>query len=354
MSIDTTESGDIIANDSAGDTTTSEQASPAPADTSTTAASAPVEAADSTGPASAETQANADGSLTPANTTLQAANKQPVQATPAQPAVNWEQRYSDLRKRETALSQQVQQYQQRYQGIDPNSVRQWQEAQQRAQQERLPAWNRNNPQNPRFRDTLRRFDDYRNAMGRAQTPEQKEVLRQTIGQSFSQDDVQTIQAWENHQREFQANFAADPAGTIADIVAQTVRQEIAQSQKMAEAEQTVGKWFNDPANKAIVDRYGPQMMELMQRGNDWRFVSQYFTQKAQVDGLQSRVGEADKAVTAANERDRLLKGAAAVTRDPKPQTVVDPVKIAKQRGIAPGSEAYYDLLLELKGNGLSA
>lgn len=351
MSIDNTESGDTITTDSAGATATSEASSPVAETTATsnTTAPAPVEAADSSGPGTPPaTQANADGSLTPANTTLQAAKPQPT--------TNWEQRYGELRKREAALTQQVQQFQsqfQQYQGIDPNSVRAWQQAQQRAQQEQLPVWNRNNPNNGRFQQTQTKWSAYKDAMNRATTPEAKEAVRSTLGASFAPDEVQAIQQWENHQREFQANFAADPAGTIASVVDQHVQRAIQQHQQRAQAEQSVGQWFEDPSNKEIVGRYGQQMMQAL-RNNSWDMVRQYFANQAKLDGLQSRVGEADKAVTAANEKERLLKGQAAVTRDPKVQTTVDPMAVAKKRGIQPGSAAYWDLLHELKESGLSA
>lgn len=350
MSIDNTESVDNITTDSTGATATSETPSPAPAATSETAAPAPVEAADSSGPATpAATQATADvGSLTPANTTLQAAK--------TQPAVNWEQRYGELRKREAELTRQNQQFQQQfqqYQGIDPNAVRAWQQAQQRAQQEQLPVWNRNNPNNGRFQQTQAKWAAYKDAINRAQTPEQKEAVRATLGASFAPDEVQVIQQWENHQREFQANFAADPAGTIASVVEQHVQRAIYQSQQRAQAEQSVGQWFEDPANKQIVERYGRQMMDAL-RSNSWDLVKSHFTNQAKLDGLQSRVGEADKAVTAAKEKERLLQGAAAVTRDPKSQATVDPMVVAKKRGIQPGTDEYWDLLRELNESGLRA
>jgi hypothetical protein len=351
MDLDNKESGDNIATDSTGATATSETTSPVSETTatSTPAAPSPVEAADSSGPASAATQANADGSLTPANTTLQAANKQPTQAP-----VNWEQRYSELRKREAEITRQNQQYQQQfqqYQGIDPNAVRAWQQAQQRSQAEQLPVWNRNNPNNPRFQQTLAKFSAYKAAMGRAATPEAKQVVRETLGAEFSNDEVQAVQQWENHQQQFQANFAADPTGTIAGIVNQQVQQAIYQNQQKVVAEQSVGSWFDDPSNKTIVERYGREMMDAL-RNNQWTMVRDYYVNKAKFDGLQSRVGEADKAVTAAKEKDRLLQGAASVTRDPKVQTKVDPAAVAKKRGIQPGTTAFYDLLLELKEDGL--
>lgn len=349
MEIDNTDSGDNITESSVA-TATSESTSPV-VETATSSEAAPAtpNTADSSGPATpAATQANAEnnGSSTPPNTTLQAAK--------TQPQVNWEQRYSELRKREAALTQQVQQYQsqfQQYQGVDPNAVRAWQQAQQRAQQEQLPVWNRQNPNNVRFQQTQAKWSAYKDAINRAATPEQKQAVRDTLGATFSPEEVQQVQQWENHQREFSANFAADPAGTIAQVVDQRVQQAIQQHTQRAQAEQSVGQWFNDPANQEIVKRYGPQMAQALQN-NSWDMVKNYFVAQARLDGLQSRVGEADKAVTAAKEKERLLQGAAAVTRDPKAVNQVDPMSVAKKRGISPGSAEYWDLLTELKESGL--
>lgn len=350
MDIDNSESGDTIATDSTGTSATSEVSSPVAETTatSTTTAPTPVETADSTGPTNVATQANADpGSLTPANTTSQ--NTKPS------PPVNWEQRYSELRKREAEITRQNQQYQQQvqqYQGIDPNAVRAWQSAQQRSQQEQLPVWNRQNPNNPRFQQTLAKFGAYKDAINRATTPEQKQVVRDTLGATFAPEEVQAVQQWENHQRDFQANFAADPSGTIAGIVNQHVQQAIAQHQQRSQAEQTVGQWFQDQGNNAIIRQYGNEMMTALQRGNSWELVRDHYAAKAKLDGLQSRVGEADKTMTAAKEKERLLQGAAAVTRDPKSGSKVDPMAVAKKRGISPGSADYWDLLNELKASGL--
>jgi hypothetical protein len=287
--------------------------------------------------------------LTPANTTLQAAKP----ATPNQ-NVNWEQRYSELRKREAALTQQFQAAQQQlnqFQGIDPNALRQWQQAQQRAQQEQLPVWNRQNPNNPRFQQTQAKWSAYKDAMGRANSPEQKEAIRQTLGAEFSQEEVQQVQQWENHQREFQANFAADPWGTIAGIVDQRVQAAVQHQNQRVQAEQTVGQWFADKGNQEVIQRYGQQMMAAIQQGNSWNMVRDFYVNQAKLDGLQSRVGEASKAVTAAKEKDRLLQGAAAVTRDPNVKSKVDPMKIAQKRGIQPGTPEYWDLLRELEQDG---
>lgn len=351
MTVDNQDSGDTI-TESTETTATSESTSPVTETaTSSTAAPTSAETADSSGPASAATQANADAnsSLTPANTSLQAAKTQPQESEES-----FKKRYADLRRREQEITRQNQQYQaqlQQFQGVDPNAVRAWQQAQMRTQQEQLPVWNRQNPNNPRFQQTQAKWAAYKEAINRAQTPEQKAAIRDTLGATFTPDEVQQVQSWENHQREFQANFASDPAGTIAHIVDQRVQQAIHQHTQRAQAEQSVGQWFSDQANQAIVQRYGQQMMAALQT-NSWEMVKNYFVNQARLDGLQTRVGEAQKAETAAKEQQRLLQGQAAVTRDPKVEKKVDPMKVAKQRGIQPGTDEYWDLLHELKESGL--
>jgi hypothetical protein len=353
MDIDNNGSSGSIATDSAGTSDTATSASPASAATSSESAPSSVDAAVSTGPASAATQTIADnGSLTPPDTTLQAANQA---AAPAQPAVDYEKRYADLRREQAKWQQERQQYQQqvqRYQGVDPNAVRQWQQAQQRAQQEQLPPWNRNHPANARFNEAKVKWTQFRQAIQRADTPEAKQWVQQTLGSQFQDDDLRAIQAWEQHQRSFQEGFASDPEGSIADIVDRRVQQALETHQKRSQAEQTVGQWFDDAQNKPLIERYRSELIQLGQSGATFPLMKEWLQMKAKLDGLQSRVGEADKAKTAADEQSRLLKGNAAVTRDPKTKSVVDPMVVAKERNIQPGTPDYWDLLTELHSQGL--
>lgn len=349
MTVDNTDSGATIATESTETTATSDSSSPA-STTATSTDAAPVSAGttDGAGPASAATQTEVvgkDPSTTP-DTTLQNAK---------QAAPNWEQRYGDLRKREAELTRQLQQREaqmQQFRGVDPNAVRAWQMAQRRAQQENLPVWNPQNPNNARFQQTQAKWQAYKAAMGRAQTPEQREVIKSTLGAEFAPEEVRAVQEWENHQRQFQERMAADPYGAIATVFDQRIQQAIQSHIQRQQAEQTVGQWFQDKANADVIQRYGQQMMAALQQGNSWNMVRDYYANQVKLDSVQSRVGDASKAETAAKEKERLLQGQAAVTRDPKVDKRVDPMKVAKQRNIQPGTDEYWDLLHELKESGL--
>lgn len=347
--VDNTLEVSSISDNSAETTATVDVSSPVDTATSDNSPQSSVHSDGSTDPAQAATQATTDstGSLVTPNTTLQ-------NAKPAAAPINWEQRYGELRKREQAQAAEVQRFKQQqeaFKGVDPSAVKQWREAQQRAQAEQLPPWNRQHPANARFSEAKVKWGAYKQAMARASTPEQKEWVQQALGGQFEQEDLNVLRAWDQHQRTFAEGFASDPEGSIADIVDRRVKEALGKHQEHAQAETKVGAWFDDAANKPLIERYGPLMANIMQRGGDFELAKESAVRQYRIDSLQSRVGDADKAQASAQEQARLLKGAAAVTHDPKVAVSIDPMSVARARGIQPGTDRYYDLLTELKEQG---
>lgn len=322
---------------SAGPVSTDTQATSTPAAEGANAETAPVDATD--------TQANASESLTSpkSDTTSQAAQ--------AQPQIPWEKRYSDLRREEQRLRQQLKQFQQTYQGVDPNTVRTFQEREALAQREKLQPWNKQSPKHATFLKTLDKVQLYQAALNKAAPEKRQDVADQWAG-LISEQEFNDVRAWQEHQRQEQLAMMADPRAYYAQQVRDIIREEMQQHQTASKAEQEVGGWFNDPANQPIVQQYGPQMQEMLESGAPWKFVQQHIALLAQMDGMQGRVGEAEKVKTAAEERNRLLKSQASVSRDPNTARKIDPMQVAKERGIQPGSPDYWDLLTELKSEGM--
>jgi len=282
-------------------------------------------------------------------------------------AKNWEQEYKNIEKRQKdavrwgneahqerlRLKQQLE----AYKDIKPDEIGLWKKQQQEAQTKNLPKWDRRNPSNPRFNNVLTRWDSYRRAAQVAKTPEQRQALDETVGRQFNDEDFKDIEAWESHQREFSASMAADPAGTIDERARSVAREEfqtlISQFQQHNEATRTVSEDFDGALKPILANQaYAEMFAQTLKGGVPYDVAKKIVMQAHELDHLRSRVSGADKATASVTEQQRLLKGNAAVTRDPRTATSIDPIAVAKERGIQPGTPAYGELLMELRESNL--
>lgn len=311
--------------------------------------------------ASAATPDSGAETLTTADTTTQMA--QPNAAA----ARNWEKEYQAIEKRHKDATRwgnennqkrlQLEKQLEAYKDIKPDEISLWKRQQAEAQAKDLPKWDRKNPANARFSNTLTKWDSYRRAVQMAKTPEQRQALDETLGRQFNEDDFKDIESWEAHQREFSASMAADPAGTIDERARAVAREEfqtlISQFQQHNSANSTIEQDFNG-ALKPILENpeYAKQFEQTLRSGVPYDVAKQMVMQAHELDSLRSRVRGADKATASVTEQQRLLKGNASVTRDPKTSTSIDPIAVAKERGVKPGTPAYTELLMELSESNL--
>jgi hypothetical protein len=344
MPIDATAEGDsVTTSDSAQDTSVT-----GPVSTDTQATTAPAEEG-----TTAETAPSQEATPDAANESLHNSTSDTTSHT-AQPQVNWEKRYSDLRRREQQLATQLKQYEATYKGVDPSVVRSFQEREATAQKEHLPPWHRQSPRNPAFIKALDKIQIYQTQLQKAQSPEQRQAVAQQWEGILTDAELKDYEQWHEHQRQDRLAMSADPASYFEERIAQIIDKRLQQQTTYSRAEQEVGGWFQEPANQPIIDRFGAQMQEMLQGGVPWQFVQQHVALMAKLDGVQGRVGEAEKAKTSADERIRLIKSQASVSREPNTTRKVDPLVVAKERGIQPGTDAYWDLLTDLKSEGTLA
>ena len=281
---------------------------------------------------------------------------------------NYDKRLKDNQAAYTRAQQNAKALEAKYQGVDPNAVRAFQESQKKAEQAKLPVWNKQNPAHSGFTKTLDKWQNYKSAISNAQkarpgeSPEQATVngaqraavVKDSYGQTFSNDEATHIAAWEQHTQEFNQSLAMDPRGTFESI-ARDVASEVFQQQAMVtQADQLVGGWINDPKNKEIVTKYGPVMnaaIQAIDQGDHWTVVKENAILRDMVDRLQSRTGENQKAADHAKAQQALLKGKATVSRDGKASPLKDPaaeaVRIAKQRGWSATDPRMMGLIHEL-------
>ncbi len=307
------------------------------------------------GTGSEEAQTEIPGSSTTPDTTSQTTQDK----TSAAPQRDWqaelakaEKQAADWRSKHNQSSNQLHQYRQQYDGVDAKTVKEWRSAQQLAEQRNLPAWDRRNPAHQGFQQTLSQFKTYQSAMAKADTPEKKALLQETMGSMFTQDQAQQIKAWDDHRGQFTEQFAMDPRGTIADIIRSEMRAEIENERAEVQANDEVNGWMTADENQPVVQKYGQQMLDALKQGNQWPFVRQMALDRARLEGLQSRVGTADKTTAHARAQSDLRKKETVVTKDgrikPQRDIAAEALRIGKEKGWSSNDGRYIDLLEKLQ------
>ncbi len=274
-----------------------------------------------------EPQKDEGSSSTTPDTTLQTAD--PKEGEP--PKVDWqaekakyEKRIADLRAGQGRTANELHQHRQRFKDIDPDAARKALEA---SRQPEKPIWNAKHPDNRSFRETVSAFTRYEAAMRKADTPEKRQILQETLGSSFSEKEVQQLQDWRNHQQRETERMASDP-DAYRDQIRSEVQEQIREEMRANREEAEVATWFGNSANQPIVEKYREEMIGLMNEGWHWPQVQRYIEAKSKADGLQSRVGSAEVKSAAARAQSAALKSNAKATRDPA-QSPVGKLDFAK-------------------------
>ena len=304
--------------DSATTSTTDASTDPAdtashvdPQDTSTQDAEDSSQAAPVT-----DQQPNDGGSSTSSDTTLQTADHKegaPQSQKDWQAEIaKYEKRVADLRAAQGRTANELHQYKTRYKDIDPDAARKAMEA---ARQPQHPVWHPKNAENRSFRETVAAFTRYESAMRKADTPEKRQILQDTVGSTFTEKEIQQLQEWRNHQQRETERMASDPDAYREQIRAE-VQEQLKEEMRASREEAEVASWFGNQANQPILEKYRDEMIQLMNEGWHWPQVQRYIEAKARADGLQSRVGSADQKAAAARAQQAALKSNAKASRDP--------------------------------------
>lgn len=325
------------------DTTSTTDANTDPADTASHAdpQDASTQDAEDSSQAAPETdqQPNDGGSSTSSDTTLQTADRQ--EGAP-QSQVDWqaekakyEKRVADLRAAQGRTANELHQYKTRYKDIDPDAARKALEASRKTEYQ---PWHPKSPENRSFNATKAAWERYKISMSRAKTPEARQILQETVGSTFTEQESRQIEAWEQHKAQDAERRAADPEYE-REMRREEMREELRQEMQAMREEAAVADWFSNQANQPIVEKYRDEMIQLMNEGWHWPQVQRYIEAKSKADGLQSRVGSADQKAAAARAQQAALKSNAKATRDPAQAPVgkLDFAKIgadyAKKQGL---------------------
>lgn len=346
--------------DTSGTTSATADASPDTSATSQIATPDGVQAAQTSPDASSATSEGGEAASSSATDTRVAQDAQTGAQNPSaaqrQADVDWKKRYDEIRRHhETQINPKLKQYEQQlkqYDGVDPHAVRQWREAQQRAQAEKLPRYSPQHPDHASFRKLREKLDWARDLIAKAPDDKRGEV-KALVSQNFSEQEYAEIASWENYQREFSAHFASDPQGVIAGVAQQVARQAVEQVLQEREAVRRVEEWASRPESMALSEKYGDEAMKMMvEEGMTFARAREWMEMKAKLDALSNTAGHAAALQASASAQFNQRKAAAAISADPKADRQVDPKEVARQRGIHPSSPQYLDLLDELNSKGL--
>jgi hypothetical protein len=289
----------------------------------------------------------------------------PTQAKPATPPAGHipEADFRNLQRELSRRSNELRQYQEKlkpYDGIDPRVIQSWREEKERAAQAKLPRWNPKHPENHGFSELKARWHQatqtYQRLSAQEQDPQRKEALKNHVLADFSPEEQAEMRNWSQHTRGFQERMAADPEGTLAEMIetrfANMIEQREARARQVQQAEQSVNGWFDTPQGKAVQQSQGEWMAYALESpengglGMPWAVVQR----EAEIRYLRSQMNAGQAKVQAAEERSRLAKGNASITRDPATTPVTDPYehakRLAKERGVEVGGPGWMEIANE--------
>lgn len=313
-------------------------------------------------PAEQDTQADPPASkATPDNqdnkslTTPIDETKPPEQQAP--PQQNWEKRYSDLKSHS---DRQVNQWQSRISDQDKKfqEINKWkQDQEQRAEAAQLKPWSKAHPKFQEFNGTLERakvIDKQLRNIPASLPPEQQQAMKDAIIGALSPEEQQQIGEYRESLTNFQKDFFTDPHGTLLPMVEQLAEQKVQMALQKIEAQHSVQKDFADPQLAPLIKEYGEDFSRAIQEmpQKPYEYAKQMMTLFAENQRLKQAAGQVNTASIMAAEQKRLVKGEAAITRDPRaPQP--DPYETAKaeaaKRGISLDSPRFSQLLAKHQG-----
>lgn len=343
------ESEAVVNNTSETTVPDSGNSEPAAAASSESTNSEPVGASADAG--GAEPSRTDDGSRS-----LKTDEAQPTQKTPDLAA--YEKRLKDNQRafqieRQKALEyerklQALEQQLNQFQGVNPDDLRQFQ------QRHQVPLWSKKHPEHSKFQIWYQEASFINAKLGRISDPAKRQELAEMLWSDFDPEGQKVLAEYQNHLKRQQNELLADPDSYFEERFKKLFEPNISQWQQQTaqtyeqaiQAEKDVKEWF-DKSPKEIWQGKSEVIGERLRKGEKWRDIQL----ELERDYYRAQASSAATARASAEEKERLLRGQAAgtVAHDPKTSSKVDPLKVAKERGIDPAVDmpAFVDLLQEL-------
>lgn len=311
-----------------------------------------------TGTGNTGTQPEAGSSTTQDQPTITEPPKDEA-ATPPNP---WEsdenpyrKRFNDVLGNGQRLYQEVQEFRKKYEGIDPEEARKV--LAMRKQQEeasKLKPWNKGHQAYDKFQTTRTRVAEYQRMRQAADTPEKQAFLKDMAAQTFSPEDFQQVQEYEQDRQQMIAQLTEDPRGFINELVQPIIQQSLAQFEQFNQARQQTTSWFNDPANQPLLDKYAPDMYRMMDPAVPARDKAiEVARLKAENEALKSRLMSSSEAsaMAAAQVGDRSRAATSPVARNTPARGISDPYQHVLKQGFKPGTVEFAVALQKLNNQG---
>lgn len=319
----------------------------------------PTTHADSPAPAAPNPQT--DESLTTSPKETQPA-AQPATPQSAQP--DWskegpvlQKRYEDIR---ADYNRKINQWQQTYQqqSTQLTELQKFkQEQEQRAQAASLKPWSKLHPEHSKFNSMLDRaktVERQLQGIDPSLPPEQQAAIKNAITSALSPEERAQIMEYRDSVQNFQRDLVTDPQGTLMPMVDKLVEQRMEQFMQRQKAEESVQRDFADPQLAPLIEKYSSDFKQALDEGVPYKYTTHMMKMHANTEAmaqevarLKAELAKAGVKVESADARQRLVKGEAAITRDPRPP-VRDSYELAKtegrKRGITPDSPQFAALL----------
>jgi hypothetical protein len=191
----------------------------------------------------------------------------------------------------------------------------------------LKPWHPQHPDSAAAKDRIGRVKAYMNALNAIPPEAQTDAVKAKLARELrvSNEDAKLHDDFEAHRESVVNQLSSDPEGFLDQRVQQVVPRLIqdAFNQFFAHqrAEQDVSKMMADPAKIAP---HADLIRERLQSGSSLKDVMEIVELKNRLAALEGNAGavagkteEVTRREKAAAERERLAKGAAGITRDPK-------------------------------------
>lgn len=305
-----------------------------------------------TNPVAPDTKA--DGSLTPPNS----------QSPEQQPQRDWSKEGPTLEKRlrdqQSYFDRQIAQWKQQMSQTQEKAsqLEKWKSEQdERAKAASLKPWSKAHPEHGKFNSLLERAKVINAQLQRIPAnlpPEQQEAMKQAIISAMSPEEQQQINEYRDNLNNFQRDFFTDPHGTLLPMVEQLAEQKVQQFMQKMEAQQSVQQDFQDPQLAPLIKEHGQDFARALQEmpSRPYDYAKQMMLLYAENQRLKAQSSKVDAKAEMAKEQQRLTKGEAAITRDPRP-TNTDPYTLAiaeaRRKGIDPSSPRFAQLLAKYEG-----
>ena len=288
----------------------------------------------------------------------------PHSQSPEQQQRDWSKEGPTLEKRlrdqQSYFDRQISQWKQQMSQTQEKAsqLEKWkQEQDERAKAASLKPWSKAHPENSKFNGLLERAKVINSQLQRIPAnlpPEQQEAMKQAIISAMSPEEQQQVNEYRDSINNFQRDWFTDPHGTLMPMVMPMVEQTVQKFMQKMEAQQSVQSDFADPQLAPLIKEHGQDFARALQEmpSRPYDYAKQMMLLYAENQRLKANSSKVDAKAEMAKEQQRLTKGEAAITRDPR-AAHTDPYTLAmaeaKRKGIDPSTPRFAQLLAKYEG-----